>query len=127
MSKPNSQTDTLQLFKDLMRVYSTGTREEADAEAEAIYQIYLNRDAAQRDLEDQANPGSGSTSGLVEVPLSASDEEFLRSYYACDERGKSIIKQTLSYLADTHLVYLRRQMLAAGMTRQADGTWKDPA
>ena len=46
MNKQNGQVDTLQLFKELMRVYSAGTSEQADAEAEAIYQTYLARDAA---------------------------------------------------------------------------------
>lgn len=43
MGKHNNQADTLQFFKKLMRVYSTGTPEEADAEAEAeaIYRIHL--------------------------------------------------------------------------------------
>lgn len=66
-------------------------------------------------------------SAVVEVPLSAEDEDFLRSYRACDHRGKSIIRQTVTYLADTKLERLHQQMLAAGMTRQADGSWKDPA
>lgn len=66
-------------------------------------------------------------SDFVEVHLSAQDEEFLRSYRACDHRGKLIVRQTLDYLASTSMSHLRRQMLAAGMTQQADGTWKEPA
>lgn len=66
-------------------------------------------------------------SATNEVALSREEIEFLRLYHECHPRAQMIIRETASYLASTRLDRLRQEMLAAGMTQQADGTWKEPA
>jgi hypothetical protein len=66
-------------------------------------------------------------SAAKDLGLTQDELQFLAAYHLCDERAKLIIRSTLKYLADTRLQTLRQEMLRAGMTQQADGSWKEPS